>query len=184
MMNPNYDPNWNADEELLPEDASQELEEVQEASLSRLSASPEEEQLHRRLALVDHLLRNAPLVKPSTEFAEKVIEAIRRRASKPFDRNIATGIILGLGSISALIAFSIIGLITFLLAILLNWTSVYQNLVMAAGNLRITLLDINDWMDSRLNTSPLMAVLSFAAVPMSIVWVWWMRSLGRVQRDS
>jgi hypothetical protein len=171
--NPNLTPQWTPDDDELLESAAP------DPSLARLSAAPEEEASHHRLALVDQLLRHAPLVKPSAEFAEKVIEALRRRASKPFDRNIATGIILGLGSISALITFTLVGLLSLLVAILLNWTSAYQNLVVLAGNVRLVLLDINQWLDSRLNTSPLVLVLSLGALPLSLLWWWWIRLIGR-----
>ncbi len=166
MMNNAFDPRWE------PEENFEEQADLGD-SLSRLSASPDEEAMQTRLNLVDHLLRNAPLVKPSAEFAERVLEVLRRN-NRPF--NASTGIGLAIG-FSAVVLFSLTTLLIIIgifALVLLNWTSLYQNFVLAIGSLGQTLRQA---LESPQASSPLMVGLSLMAVPLAGVWLWVMRQL-------
>lgn len=152
------------------------------ASIARLS-SPSDEQaegeidhdLQRRLHMVDHLLRSAPLVGPGVDLAERVISALRRQDGVKINRYTASGIIIGLGAAGVIATWLMVGLITTAVGVALNWTSVYQALLMLGGVANRAIRDLFTSMTNPDTSSPLMVGFSLLSIPLLIVWLRLMR---------
>ena len=144
-----------------------------EASVARLSASDDDHDMALRLRRVEHLMRSAPLVRPSVDFAERVIEAIRRQEIDPFNRYSALGLIAGLGVAAAVVATMLSVFVLAVANVLFNWTQVYQLLVAGGG----VFAEIFDELGAPVGDSPLLGVLTLLSVPLFFVWLWLMRVL-------
>ena len=172
----------NEEEEMaLPLHDNEASQEDLNASLARLSLpdeAPESEEDHdTALRMVEHMLMTAPLVRPSVDFAERVIEAIRRQEIDPFNRNSAFGLVLGLG-VAAAVVISVLSAFALLLAnVLVNWSRAYQLIVQGGGMTIGLFTDTYDQTGELLNDSPVIGLLALASVPLFFVWVWLMRRL-------
>jgi|GEM_PF-4454322 len=101
-FNSQYDDHQDDEQAYLEQQAAQSQSTDEQGSVSRLSVDSETDadvhDMQDRLNLVDHLFRNAPFALPQSDFAERVIRAIKNRTPSTFDRNRATGVVLGLSS--------------------------------------------------------------------------------------
>jgi hypothetical protein len=169
-MTDSFRPDYQEEEGFLPEQEPQE-----ETAVSRLQASPEEEAQQERLRLVDQLLKKAPLVKPSVELAGRVVEAIRRQyIINPIT---AIGMAFGMGSALLIAIILILSVLLGFLAIILNWTAIYQWLVKAAGTVPYGIDVLFSDLSQFIIDSPWLLALSILAIPLLTVWIWIMRRL-------
>lgn len=129
--------------------------------------SPEEQ---RRLSLVDHLLMTAPLVMPSAEFAERVMEALRQHDLQKINRYTAFGLALGLLIAASVVMSVVVGFIMGSVYIVLNWTATYQNLVEGAGMVNGSVGDLLTWMKPLTSGSPLS--IAFGLISLPLAWLW------------
>ncbi|HLA42114.1 MAG TPA: hypothetical protein VJZ27_01690 [Aggregatilineales bacterium] len=192
-MNSEFDPRLenddNAEQKLYTEQNHEQAN--LQASVSRLSQRSEgtesddyNHQISHRLRLVDHLLMSAPLVLPSAEFAERVIEAVRRYRAESFNRYTAFGMILGLGSAATVAISLMIAGILVIANIILNWTEVYQNLVLFAGLVVHEVTELFSGVNGSLPGSPVISVLTIASLPLFVVWLYIMRRLNTVEVNA
>jgi len=161
-----------------------------EASVARLSStsdtlgtsstsgtSEEDHDTATRLRIVDHLMMTAPLVMPGVDFAERVIDAIRRQDFDTFNRYSAFGMIVGLG-VAVGVVISILSVFALVMAnVVFNWTRSYQVGISLAGGVSGTFTGAYDWTGNLLSDSPVVGVLALASIPLFFVWIWLMRVL-------
>jgi len=133
------------------------------------------EDTQRRLSIVDHLLLSAPLVSPAAEFAERVLAAIRQQQQQAFNGKSALGLALGVGVAIAVVVSMMATLLLLVANLIVNWTLVYQNLVLAAGQSADFFSILPD---------PALTILAVASVPLFFVWVWIMRHLRPQEHNA
>ena len=165
-------------------DNDEENEYLPEQEGSRLSddaPNDRSDTLELRLRIVDRLLSTAPMLAPSAEFAERVIKAIRERRDV-INWNASTGLALGLMSIVIIsLSLTVIGLLA-IASLILNWTQVYQSLVIAGGEGSSVLATLLNDLQATVADSPFLLSLSFLSIPLSLIWVWVMRKLSPSRR--
>lgn len=148
-------------------------EDEQATAVTRLRSEDEANQTKdesEKIRLVDYILRSAPLVLPSPEFAERVIEAIRKQDLQNMNRYTASGLVLGLGVAAGVIVYITAFTLITGVNILLNWTSFYRNMVLAFGSLSNSLSTTLSDFNSLVSDSPLLVALSLLSIPLGIVW--------------
>lgn len=152
-------------------------------SVSRLAPSEAEaeavEDMQERLSLVDHMLRAAPWVLPSSDFAERVLEAIRQRNPNTFDRYSALGIVIGFTAATSVVLAVLGGLLLGIAVVIWNWTTVYQALVSLAGIFTTLATLTSDELFSYVVDNPWIAALTLLAIPFALVWYQLLRRFGQ-----
>jgi hypothetical protein len=170
-MSQSFQPNFNPNEEPQNQPEAENLENA----TSRLSSTAEDPELNRRLRLVDHLLSSAPLVLPGTEFAERVMEALRRHEYQNINRYTAFGLALGLIAAIVIVVSIVAGAFLALINILINWTAVYQALVEVGGTFNGAIADFPESLNQAVSDSPVGIALSLLSLPLTFVWLRIMR---------
>jgi hypothetical protein len=173
-MTDQFKPNFESEEEPLPVEQAETLNQ-EEAAVSRLRASPDEEAMQSRLRVVDQLLHRAPLVKPGVAFAERIIDRLRRRQT--INHQVAAGMALGMSAAMIIVSTLIAALLLAILAIIINWTSIYQGFLAIAGAATYVSDLVFEKVSQAISESPMLLALSLASIPLLIIWLWIMRRI-------
>lgn len=157
------------DDEFSPEEDPQVLEQADEKQ-------PSEDNLEMRLRIVDHLLSTAPMLAPSVDFAERVMRTLRERQSE-MNWSASTGLALGLSMFVLMGVGILLAGIAAIINLILNWTTVYQQLILGGGDLSNLVGEVIDNLQHTAFESPILPLLTLLSLPLFYVWLRVMRYL-------
>ncbi|NJL93222.1 MAG: hypothetical protein HC915_05575 [Anaerolineae bacterium] len=143
---------------------------------SQTGSESDDHNLPMRLWIIDQLLSNAPVLGPAADFADRVVEAIRQR-QWTFNPRAGAGLLLGFGAVTLIVSLVMAGIWAGVIGVVLNWTAIYQALVLAGGRL-------GSWLSTQfsapgqfLSDNPLIGGLTLLSIPLFFIWLRVLRRL-------